>query len=54
MSIERRVKLLRDGLDQVIEIPEEFELPGEDVVIRKDGDRLIIEPLRKKEEAVTT
>ena len=25
-------------------IPREFELPGEDAVMRKDGERLIIEP----------
>ena len=25
-------------------IPREFELPGEDAIMRKDGDRLIIEP----------
>ena len=25
-------------------IPREFELPGEDAIIRKDGQKLIIEP----------
>lgn len=29
-------------------IPREFELPGEDAIIRKEGDRLIIEPVQKK------
>jgi len=27
-----------------VRIPREFELPGEDAIIRKEGDRLIIEP----------
>jgi antitoxin VapB len=25
-------------------IPREFELPGEEAILRKDGDRLILEP----------
>lgn len=29
-------------------IPKDFELPGNDVIIRKDGERLIIEPKRKR------
>ena len=29
-------------------IPREFELPGEDAVMRKDGDRLIIESVAPK------
>ena len=44
MNEERHVKLFRNGDNQVVWIPREFELPGENVVIRKDGDRLIIEP----------
>jgi len=27
-----------------VRIPREFELPGEDAIMRKEGDRLIIEP----------
>jgi antitoxin VapB len=44
MTYERHVRLFRNGKNQAIRIPREFELPGEDAVIRKDGDRLIIEP----------
>ena len=43
MSVERHVKLFRNGRNQAVRIPREFELPGEDAVIRKEGDRLIIE-----------
>jgi antitoxin VapB len=35
---ERHVKLFRNGRNQAIRIPREFELP------RKEGDRLIVEP----------
>jgi antitoxin VapB len=44
MNAERPVKLFRNGRNQAVRIPREFELPGEDAVMRKDGDRLIIEP----------
>ena len=44
MYPERYVKLFRNGRNQAVRIPREFELPGEDAVIRKEGDRLVIEP----------
>jgi antitoxin VapB len=44
MTQERHVRLFRNGRNQAVRIPREFELPGEDAVIRKDGERLIIEP----------
>lgn len=44
----RHVRLFRNNRNQAIRIPVEFELPGEDAVITRDGDRLIIEPARRK------
>jgi antitoxin VapB len=41
---ERYVKLFKNGRNQAVRIPREFELPGEEAIIRKDGQRLIIEP----------
>ena len=29
-------------------IPREFELPGEDAIMRREGDRLVIEPSPRK------
>jgi antitoxin VapB len=45
---ERRVKLFKNGRNQAVRIPREFELPGEDAIMRKEGDRLIIEALDPK------
>ena len=45
---ERHVKLFRNGRNQAVRIPREFELPGEDAIIRKEGERLIIEPTSPK------
>ena len=43
----REVRLFRNNRGQVVRIPVEFELPGDRAVIRKEGDRLIVEPVRK-------
>jgi antitoxin VapB len=43
MFPERHVKLFKNGRNQAVRIPREFELPGADAIIRKEGDRLIIE-----------
>ena len=48
MSAERHVKLFRHGRSQAVRIPREFELPGEDVIVRKAGQRLIIEPAPRR------
>jgi antitoxin VapB len=48
-SATRSVKLFRNGRNQAVRIPREFELPGEDAVMHKEGDRLIIEPVRKSD-----
>jgi antitoxin VapB len=46
--IERHVKLFRNGRNQAIRIPREFELAGEDAIIWKEGNRLIIESASPK------
>lgn len=44
MSETRHVKLFKNGRNQAVRIPREFELPGEDAIMRREGDRLILEP----------
>lgn len=44
MIPERRVRLFRNGGHQAVRIPRGFELPEQDAVMRKEGDRLIVEP----------
>jgi antitoxin VapB len=48
MPNQRHVKLFRNGRNQAVRIPVEFELPGDEAVIRREGDRLVIEPVRKR------
>jgi virulence-associated protein VagC len=44
MTMQRHVKLTRSAGDDTISRPAEFALSSDDVIIRKEGDRLIIEP----------
>lgn len=44
MIAERHVSIFRNGRNQAIRIPREFELAGTEAIIRKEGERLIIEP----------
>ncbi|HEU4558404.1 MAG TPA: hypothetical protein VFS20_11165 [Longimicrobium sp.] len=44
MSAQRRVKLFRNGRNQAVRIPRESELLGDEAILRKEGERLIIEP----------
>lgn len=43
MNAFRHIKLFKNGRNQAVRIPREFELPGEDAIIWRDGDKLIIE-----------
>jgi len=45
---ERHVRLFRNGRNQAVRIPREFELPGNEALLRRDGERLVIEPLKRK------
>ncbi len=44
---ERHVRLFRNGRNQALRIPREFELEGNEAIIRKEGGRLIVEPVKK-------
>lgn len=44
---ERHVRLFRNGRNQALRIPREFELEGDEALVRKEGERLIVEPIRK-------
>jgi len=48
MSRERRVKVFKNGRNQAVRIPREFAFKGEDAIMRKEGNRLIIEPAPPK------
>ncbi len=48
MAQPREAKLFRNNRSQAVRIPADFELPGDRVMIYRDGPRLIIEPVRRR------
>ena len=49
MSEARKVSLFRNGRNQAVRIPVEFELPGDTALIHREGNRLVIEPIKKRD-----
>ncbi|HQS80883.1 MAG TPA: AbrB/MazE/SpoVT family DNA-binding domain-containing protein [Thiobacillus sp.] len=47
MNTGRHVRFFRNGRNQALRIPREFELDAEEAIIRREDDRLVIEPIRK-------
>lgn len=43
----RSARLFRNGRNQALRIPREFEIEGDEVLITRDGDRLVLEPIKK-------
>lgn len=48
MAAERVVRLFRNGRNQAVRIPRDLELPGSEALLRKEGDRLIVEPMPRR------
>ena len=48
MNTGRHVRLFRNGRNQALRIPREYELDAEEAIIRREDDRLVIEPVRKQ------
>ena len=49
MSIpERHARLFRNGRNQAVRIPREFELAADEVVIYREDHRLVIEPVERR------
>jgi antitoxin VapB len=44
---DRVVRLFRNGRNQALRIPRDLELPGSEAVLRKEGNRLIVEPVAR-------
>lgn len=43
-----RAKLFLNGRSQAVRLPKEFRFEGSEVAIHKEGDRIILEPIRKR------
>ena len=47
--METTAKLFKNGRSQAVRLPKEFRFEGDEVIIRKKGKQVILEPLEKTE-----
>lgn len=47
MNAERLVRLFKNGRNQALRIPRDLELPGREAILRKEGRRLVVEPVAR-------
>lgn len=47
MEGQRQVRLFRNGRNQALRIPRELELPGEEALVHREGNRLIVEAVAR-------
>jgi antitoxin VapB len=45
--MEIHASLFRNGCNQAVRIPRDFEFESGEVLMRKEGDQLILTPIRK-------
>jgi antitoxin VapB len=53
MQPERHVRLFRNGRNQALRIPRELELDADEAIVRRDGERLIVEPVKRRPDLAT-
>jgi antitoxin VapB len=41
----KTAKLFRNGNSQAVRLPQEFRFKGDEVLIRKEGDAVVLEPM---------
>ncbi len=46
-NMESLAKLFKNGRSQAVRLPKAFRFEGTEVVIRKQGDKVILEPVKK-------
>jgi antitoxin VapB len=44
----RHVRLFRNGANQAVRIPKEFELPGNEALMHREGNTLVIEAVPRR------
>lgn len=43
----RRARLFRNGRSQAVRIPKEWEISGDEVIVSREGRRLVLEPVTR-------
>lgn len=48
MGSERHVRIFKNGRSRAVRIPKEFDFPGDEAIMRKEGERIVIEPVEDR------
>ena len=48
-TMETRAKIFKNGRSQAIRLPREFRFEGDEVKISREGKKVVLEPLEKRE-----
>ncbi len=48
MSAERHVRIFKNGRSRAVRIPKEFDIFGDEAVMREEDGRLVLEPLQDR------
>lgn len=46
IPVRRRAKVFWTGRSQAVRLPQEFRFSGDEVEVHRDGDRVVLEPIR--------
>jgi antitoxin VapB len=46
-TLKKRAKLFQHGGSQAVRLPKEFRFEGKEVAIRRQGDQVILEPVKR-------
>ena len=46
-SHQQHVRLFRNGRNQAVRIPKDFEMDCDEAIIHKEGNKLVLEPVKK-------
>jgi antitoxin VapB len=49
MGSERHVRIFKNGRSRAVRIPKEFDIFGDELVIREEDGRLVLEPPKKRD-----
>jgi len=49
MGAERHVRIFKNGRSRAVRIPKELDIFGDEVVMREEGGRIVMEPPRKRD-----
>lgn len=48
MASSATAKLFQNGRSQAVRLPKEFRFPGTEVLVRREGEAVILEPIVRK------